>query len=538
MDSPKEILNRIASFLVGIWYLVVVMAVVALVTNLATQYTPNYYLWINNDLTEVTLVLAAGSMVASAYQKVLRNRSSAAMREEFNSRVNALAIRMKDVISSYIPEFPGFDNETVTALQKKYWPYLREAGQQESEIDFDIASALTDKAATSLSLQTGQKYFLFRQYLERNLTVKLKTFTDSLNQSKFTDTKSPEYLYFSLVQLDSRYPNSRLVELAKHVDEVNTNDVKEISAAEQGQAAIYSAVKEIAQDKAAESRYVNLKRIVQRLIVETHVSEAGLLSLMDQAKDLVFVMKSEAGVGGLKTVFKKAGEVTPFKKVLLSEGFVQVGLASAGSFVIPASKLRKEYQTQIPLYMERVIIPKVETEWARLQATYGRFKRINRKTYSYISFRVRRSELKTSEVGTKIKPQVSEMFGSLSPDETADLLASQRYEIPRVLERMEIDAITDFGTNNMKNALRSADQTIRNELKEAGNEIRNITDFRNVDISALAGLIQAHGVGALRNIAPKARRTFDTQTAHKIAGEIISNATDLYNITRRLGTAV
>jgi hypothetical protein len=257
---------------------------------------------------------------------------------------------------------------------------------------------------------------------------------------------------------------------------------------------------------------------------------------MEHEQDLIFVMKSEAGVGGLKTVFRKAGETTPFKKVLLSHGFVQVGRASAGSFVIPASKIPSEFQSQIPLYMEKMIVPEVDGEWARLQETY-KFKRLKHKTYSYIAFRVKRPDIKSNESGTKLKPEVVEMLNPITMTETARLLSSHFYEVPKILEKMELDTITDSGTANMKLALRSADQCIRDDLKEIGDEVKNISDFRNVDPTELARLIKKHGNTALSEVAPNAKRKFEDENSSKIAEEVIKNASDLYDLVHRLATA-
>lgn len=539
LESLRRGLLRIGDILVAFWYLVLLLILSAIGLSVASAYVPSPFLESGSQiLNYFTMFAAAGSVVSSAYLRIRRAQETKALKETADSEIDALSIRVTDTIHQYVSKFAGFPEAEIESMKRKYWPIIRDKlGQVSGEIRYDITNYLFDKATALLSLQTGQRYFLMRKYFDRNQIGMVQRLTDSLNKSKFMDEKSPEYTYLRLLKLSAEYPNLELSDLMGRVPTVTPEEVAEAGTIEQGHEAIYKVVREIVKDRTTETRYTNLKRIVQRLILETHVSEAGLLSLTEHENDLVFVMKSEAGVGGLKTVFKKGKEITPFKKVLLSHGFVQVGLASAGSFVIPATKIPKEYRSQVPLYMEKAIIPEVDQEWTRLQSQWGKFKRLKRKTYSYIAFRVRRPELKTSEVGTKLRPAVSEMLSPMDVDETTGLLASHIYEIPTVLAKMELDSIVDTGTENMKNALRIADESIRKKLSESGTSIKDVSDFRNVIAAELAFLILNLGNPILDAIAPRARK-FNEENSRKLAEEAVKNAADLYNITRRLATAV
>ena len=535
VERLKSYLANAGDLLVAVSILLIVLLLIALGLTIATRYVENGYLAAASTvLTWLSLFLSAGGILSYTYRKRQRDREIAKLRGEFESAVNATGIKVSDTVKKYIPDFEGFLRPEITKTANQFWNEFQNKGRIDSDLDFDLTKQFFGMISEKLSLENGQKLFLLHQYLAQNEMELLQRFRDTLNKSNFAKEGTPENLYSRLLTLQGANSSASLSELMAKKDTVTTEEVVRVASESEGHQALVEKIEEIVNDQKSEAKLTSLQRIVKRLVIDAYVSEAGLLSLMSEKDDLIFVMKSEAGVGGLKTVFQKSKETTPFKKVLLAHGFNQVGRASAGTFLISAARLPQDYQSQVPLYMEKVLIPEVNEEWKKLQAQY-KFKRLKHVTYSYISFRVKRLELKFGEFNTRIKPDVVDILNPLDVRGTAEALASHIYEIPAILKQMEIDAVVDSGTDSMKLALHDSERQVREELLKEGITIRDVTDYRKVDSGLLAQAIKNKSNSELSKIAPRAKRRFDDDTSAKISAEIIRNATDLFNLVTGLG---
>jgi hypothetical protein len=532
----RRTVEKIVDGLVAASFLIFALLLAALLLLLSARLVDNALLTqAATFLNYFSLMLSMASLFSSFYQRRQRQRHSSELRAVLNSDVSSIAKTMETTFRAFIPGYGGLPEQTIVITESRFWTEFQNKGIIDSDLEYSIIDYLCAKIADDLSLSRGRKMFLVHQYLSRHQIDMLPRFLNTLNKGNFTIEGTDENQYARLLALYNVNPSETLVELMQKLKSVPNEDVRAIAIQAQGQQGIVEEIVENAKED--KDRLSNLKRIVQRIVLEGYISEKGLASLMQKRDDLCIVIKSEAGVSSLKTVFQKAKEVTPFKKILLKHGFIKASGASPGTFIIPANKLPDEYKDNVSGFIQEAVVPEVEAEWKDLQSRYN-FKRLQNVTYSYITFTIKRDQLSWNSLNTRLRREVEEMLVSLSLQETAQAIASHLYEIPSILKKMEMDALADSGTANMKLAMRNAESAIREDLAKQDIIIRDVSAYRAVEPVLLADSIKKLANPELDKLAPKARHKFTDDTALRIAQEICKNANDLHSLVQGLGVKI
>jgi len=536
MAGYKELLSKVVDALVALAIVAVSLIALALMLNLVSLLDRSGIFALFFGVVNIfTLTLALGSLLASIYKNRQRKKETERLRAEFIRETNSRLSAIDETIRRLLPQFDGLKSSMAPNVQNRFWTEFQNKTRIDSDLEYDLIQYVFDAAANDLSLERGEKLFLIHLYLLRHQVDLVQRFLDSLNKANLSEDNTPENQYSRLMALHGSNPTANLNELKKGMHEVSKEQIQNVVTQIQGQQVIVEKIVEVAK---SEERYSNLKRIIRRIVLEGYISERGLLSIIKRDDDLFVIIKSEMGVSQLKTVFQKGKEVSPFKKVLLAHGFTLPTQSSWGTFVIPMSKVPPKYKNDLNGFLETVIIPEVKEEWKRLRGKYNKFKRLQSTKYTYVAFTVKRNEITWGTLNAHFRPDVEDLLVSLSTQEAAQAFASHIYEIPTILRKMEIDALTDAATETMRDALRNVEEEIKRALKDEGVVISDATSYRKADPSLLSHLVVELAGPEHVKLSPNARKKFDYEMAEKISKEIISNSNDLHNLVVGLGVNI
>lgn len=512
--------------------LIVVVTLALLVVLLGIGFGVEYSVFYT-ILNAISVFLGIIMTIAVLYNKYVRKQYLKSLKQEFHGVVQARLENWLPRISRFYKISREALSEIIRSVSLHFFKRYEATEQIDRGFEEEIDDKILEKIQAHLKFSNSLKMYFEYDFITRFRPFKVQSFFDRLNKQKISIDGTDESEFFKMFYLLNKNPKLSLKKLQSKVIEVKISDIVSFVNQFVILPSVVEKLKTFVKDK---RRYDNLVKVVNRCVLQGYISSQGLISLLDNASDIFCVIKFEGGLSQLQNVFSRDNP-TPFKKVLLDYGFVQPSKYAYFTFMLPANKVPEKYRTNIDLFMKEEIIPKVEKKWRRLKARYSTIDRIRHgPDYKYMAFIIKRAHLKWDNLkqrfGTEFERKI---LGELDKEKAINLLISQTHNIPQILRKMEADSLIDSGTDRMKEAIRLRDAQIRANLRKLGYEIQDITDFRKLkdDRAGLARTLLRNGNIYLRR-RPRVRK-INQQISEKMAEEIITNSSALFDLIENLG---
>ncbi len=415
--------------------------------------------------------------------------------------------------------------EIITQVSNETFPSYYMKRDIDSQLNYEIIFKFYTYLIQIIKPQQYLELF-FRYVTKFNLTKKHEL--TGLDENKLRQCGTEENKFIKIMYVWYNYP--RLNNTQKNEKSLNCTEI-EINNYIDSLLGLSQLNKKI--DNLSQNRYTILKKIVSKFINEGYISNKTLRSFMKHDEELIVITKNEASISNLLNPEKKKGYNTPFKQVLIEEGFIQPSIYMRFTFmkVIEKEKFKK-YSDNLDRYMEEIIIPKVEKYWQNAKNE----RKLNDVVfnYGYFIYKVDLLTLDWNIPDTLFCDEFREqVIGKFNKQQIQELFTSQIHRIYFLLRELSIISLIDCSiADAQKKILVSKYKQLNDKITELmGITIKECVDYRNIDdeekfSQIIMMFMSENGV------------TIDKYKSLKISREIIENSTNLYSVLEKLGIEI